>query len=167
VAFYSNHFGGSYALSDDRVATALTGQAMDPLDFPTAAWRAWDSGVRVFIEHGPRNLLTAALNRLLPRNEGVFLSLDVQGENSLTRAVKVAAELWARGVPVDLGRMRAALERSRAPQAPMNPLLDVAASLFAASLARTGTLDGAYHACLRETQGRFLEFLGLPPDEDL
>ncbi len=97
----------------------------------------------------------------------MFLSLDVQGENSLVRAVKVAAELWARGVPVDLDRLRAALERVQEPPVPVNPLLDVAASLFAASLARTGTLDGAYLACLRETEGRFLEFLGQPADEGL
>ena len=97
----------------------------------------------------------------------MFLALDVQGENSLVRAVKVAAELWARGVPVHLDRLRDALEQSREPQAPVNPLLDVAASLFAASLARTGTLDSAYLACMRETQGRFRDFLGLPADEEL
>jgi len=167
VEFYSHHFGGRYRLDDERTAEALTGQAMDPLDFPSAAWRAWDSGVRVFIEHGPRNLLTSALSRILPKREGVFLALDVQGENALVRAVKVAAELWSRGVLVDLDRLRAALEQSQEPQAPVNPLLDVAASLFAESLARTGTLDGAYLACLRETQGRFLAFLGLPADEEM
>lgn len=162
IEFYSHYFGGPYSLSEDRVAEALTGQAMDPLDFPTSAWRAWNSGVRVFIEHGPRNQLCTALARILPRTEGVFLSMDVQGENSLTRAVKVAAELWARGVPVDLGRLQAALGGRRPPPAPVNPLLDVAASLFAASLARSGTLDEAYRTCLRQTQGRFLEVLGMP-----
>jgi len=167
VEFYSHHYGGRYGLDDERTAEAITGQAMEPLDFPTAAWRAWDSGVRVFIEHGPRNLLTSALARILPKREGVFLSLDVQGENSLVRAVKVAAELWARSVPVDLDRLRAALEQVQEPPVAVNPLLDVAASLFAASLARTGTLDGAYMACLRETHGRFLEFLGQPADEGL
>jgi len=167
IEFYSHHFGGSYALSEDRVAEALTGQAMDPLDFPAAAWRAWDSGVRVFIEHGPRNQLTTALARVLPRAEGVFLALDVQGENSLIRAVKVAAELWTRGVAVDLDRLRAALGGRQPPPAPVNPLLDVAASLFAASLARTGSLDAAYRACLSRTQGRFLDFLGMPQGGEL
>ena len=57
VEFYSHHFGGRYGLDDERTAEALTGQAMDALDFPTAAWWAWDSGVRVFLEHGPGNLL--------------------------------------------------------------------------------------------------------------
>ena len=165
VAFYSNHFGAAYDLSADRVAEALTGQVTAPLDFPTAAWRAWDSGVRVFIEHGPRNLLTSALSRLLPRKEGVFLALDVQGENALNRALRVAAELWCRGLPVDLARLRAALGHKQAKARPADPLLDVAASLFAASLERTGSLDGAYRACVRETGGRFLEFLGLPPDQ--
>jgi len=167
IEFYSHHFGNTYALRDDRVAAALTEQLLEPLDFPTAAWRAWDSGVRIFIEHGPRNLLTTALTRLLPRQEGVFLALDVQGENPLTRAVKVAAELWCRGVPVDLGRLQAALDQCRLTRPSADPLLEVAASLFAASLERTGTLDGAYRACLHQTGGRFLEFLGMPAEEGL
>jgi malonyl CoA-acyl carrier protein transacylase len=166
VAFYSNHFGGAYEPTEERVAEALTGQAMAPLDFPAAAWRAWDSGVRVFIEHGPRNLLTSALMRILPRQEGVFLSLDLQGENSFNRAVKVAAELWCRGVPVDLARLQAALGQAQDQPGPVDPMLDVAASLFAASLERTGTLDEACQACLRQTRGRFLELLGQPPEQD-
>ncbi|MDR3673111.1 MAG: hypothetical protein P4L36_19860 [Holophaga sp.] len=166
VAFYSHHFGAPYPLNADRVAEALTGQILDSLDFPTSAWRAWDSGVRVFIEHGPRNLLTSALMRVLPRKEGVFLAMDIQGENALHRSVKVAAELWCRGLPVDLGRMRAALGQNQVKPRPVDPLLDVAASLFAASLERTGSLEGAYQTCVRETGGRFLEFLGLPPDRE-
>jgi len=118
VAFYSNHFGGAYEPTEDRVAEALAGQATAPLDFPAAAWRAWDSGVRVFIEHGPRNVLTSALMRILPRQEGVFLSMDLQGENSLHRALKVAAELWCRGVPVDLARLQAALGQAQDPPWP-------------------------------------------------
>jgi hypothetical protein len=43
----------------------------------------------------------------------------------------------------------------------------VAASLFAASLERNDSLHGAYQACVRNTRGRFLEFLGHPPEEEL
>jgi len=164
IEFHSHHFGGGYPLSDEQVAVALTGQSLEPLDFPAAAWKVWNSGVRIFIEHGPRNLLSAALARTLPKGEGLFLALDVQGENPLQRAVKVAAELWARGVAVDLECLRTLVDQDSPARAPVNPLLDVAASLFAASLACTGSLDGAYQACLRETQGRFLEFLGQAPE---
>jgi len=163
--FHSAFFGGPYEPGDDRTAEALTGQALAPLDFPAAAWRAWDRGARVFIEHGPRSLLTSALMRTLPRREGVFLAMDVQGESSLLRAFKVAAELWCRGLPVDLTRLNAAMGAGPAPPPPVDLHLEVAASLFAASLAKTGTLDGAYQACLRSTQGRFLEVMGLPPGD--
>jgi len=168
IEFHSSHFGGPYELTPERVAESLTEQALASQDFPAVVWRAWDSGVRVFVEHGPRNLLTSAMRRLLPKDEGLFLALDVQGENGLVRAVKVAAELWCRGVPVDLGRLETALgQRLPAPPAPPAPLLDVAASLFAASLERNDSLHGAYQACVRNTRGRFLEFLGHPPEEEL
>ncbi len=162
IEFHSAHFRGAYDLSDDRTAMAITGQAMMPVDFPEMAWRAWDAGVRIFIEHGPRSLLTSALMRILPRREGVFLAMDVQGENALLKAVKVAAELWCRGVAVDLARLVAALDSCPAAPPPVDLHLEVAASLFAASLARTGSLDRAYQACLLDTQGRILEFMGLP-----
>jgi hypothetical protein len=144
----------------------MAAQAATMVDFPAAAWRAWDAGARIFIEHGPRSLLTSALMRVLPRREGVFLALDVLGENSFLRALKVTAELWCRGVPVDLARLEAALGCAPAAASQADLHLEVAASLFAASLLRTGSLDGAYQACLRDTGGRFLEVLGQPPGKD-
>lgn len=165
LQFLSTHFRGAYPPSPDRCAESMAAQAAAMVDFPAAAWRAWDSGARVFIEHGPRSLLSAALMRVLPRREGVFLALDTLGENGFLRALKVAAELWCRGVPVDLDRLATALGRQPAAEPGPNLHLEVAASLFAASLQRTGSLERAYRACLRDTGGRFLEVLGQPPGE--
>jgi acyl transferase domain-containing protein len=107
IEFHSGHLGGPYPLSADRVADALTGAILHPQDFPAMAARAWDRGVRVFVEHGPRNLLTSALKRMLPAEQSLCLALDSPGEPGLLRAVRVAAELWCRGVPVDLERLAA------------------------------------------------------------
>ena len=166
IQFHSTYHQGAYQPSPERTAAGMADQAAERVDFPAAAWRAWDSGARVFIEHGPRSLLTSALMRVLPRREGLFLAMDVLGENSFLRALKVAAELWCRGVPVDLGRLGAALGRcpASAPRADLH--LEVAASLFAASLQRTGSLEGAYQACLLDTGGRFLEVLGQSPGKE-
>lgn len=166
IQFHSTHFQGAYQPGPDRSAEAMAAQAAAMVDFPAAAWRAWDAGVRIFIEHGPRSLLSSALMRVLPRREGVFLALDVLGENSFLRALKVAAELWCRGVPVDLPRLEAALGCCSAAASRADLHLEVAASLFAASLQRTGSLEGAYQACLRDTGGRFLEVLGIPPGKE-
>jgi malonyl CoA-acyl carrier protein transacylase len=166
IQFHSTHHQGAYLPGPDRSAEAMASQAAARVDVPAAAWQAWDAGARIFIEHGPRSLLTSALARVLPRREGAFLALDVLGENSFLRALKVAAELWCRGVPVDLAGLEAALGccPGATPRADLH--LEVAASLFAASLRRTGSLAEAYRACLRDTQGRFLEVLGLSPGED-
>jgi malonyl CoA-acyl carrier protein transacylase len=167
VEFHSSFFGGPIEWSEERVAAALAGQFLGPLDFRIMAQRAWDDGVRVFLEHGPRDVLTSALKRLLPEGEGLFVALDAQGEPSLQRAVRVAAELWSRGVTVDLDRLESALGQTRLPAPLEDPRLDAAASLFAASLKRTGSLTGAYLDCIRGTQGRFLELLGWPGGEGL
>ena len=53
VRFYTNATLSSYGADAERVADALTGQAMDTVDFPALIERAWDDGVRVFLEHGP------------------------------------------------------------------------------------------------------------------
>ena len=55
VRFYTHSTLSSYEASADAIADALTGQAMQTVDFPALIRKAWEDGVRVFIEHGPQS----------------------------------------------------------------------------------------------------------------
>src|SRR6185436_10035804 len=56
VRFYTAAHDHTYEPDAESAADALTGQAMTTLDFRRVILRAWSDGVRVFVEHGPRNL---------------------------------------------------------------------------------------------------------------
>jgi acyl transferase domain-containing protein/3-hydroxymyristoyl/3-hydroxydecanoyl-(acyl carrier protein) dehydratase/1-acyl-sn-glycerol-3-phosphate acyltransferase len=106
IRFYSNHFGGVFVPTEQSVAEALTGQALKTIDFPKIVNQAWEDGVRVFVEHGPRNGLSTAIGEILADREHLAVPLDRPGVPALTQAFRAAAQLWCAGQDVDLERLR-------------------------------------------------------------
>ena len=102
VRFYSNYFGGSYSLTKDSVAEALTGQALGTVDFPRMIQKAWQDGVRIFIEHGPRGNLSSAIDTILEGRPHCAIPFDKTGVNSLLQVHYSVAELWCAGAEVNL-----------------------------------------------------------------
>lgn len=102
VRFYSNYLGRTYEkLDSDSIADALTGQALETVDFPRIVRKAWEDGVRIFIEHGPRDQLTTAIKKILKGKPHLALALD-SPQSPIRQIYRVAAELWAAGVDLDL-----------------------------------------------------------------
>jgi len=104
--FYQLATGRSYPLSRSAIAEALTAQALGTLDFPRAIEQAWQDGVRIFLEHGPRGSCTAWIRKILGDREHLAISLDLPGADSLTQAMHVAAQLTAAGIHVDTAKLR-------------------------------------------------------------
>ncbi len=105
IKFYSNYFGKSYQTNTENVSEALTGQALQTIDFPKIIRQAWEDGVRIFIEHGPRNSLSLAIKEILPKEDYLTVSLDVPGKSSLKQGFEVAAKLWCAGVTLDIDKL--------------------------------------------------------------
>lgn len=101
VRFYTHATCAAYALSDDAVADALTAQASGTVDFPRLIERAWQDGVRVFLEHGPQGGCSRWIQRILGEREHLAVPLDLAGASSLRQAANAAAELLAAGLAVD------------------------------------------------------------------
>ncbi|MFT3926479.1 MAG: beta-ketoacyl synthase N-terminal-like domain-containing protein [Myxococcales bacterium] len=111
VRFYTHATCASYVADTGSVADALTGQAMNTVDFPALIERAWADGVRVFVEHGPHAGCTKWIGQILGEREHLAISLDSYGRSSLLHAVEAAAQLFVAGVEIDLtllhGRLHA------------------------------------------------------------
>jgi acyl transferase domain-containing protein/3-hydroxymyristoyl/3-hydroxydecanoyl-(acyl carrier protein) dehydratase len=105
VRFYTHATRSSYALSDDAVADALTGQAMNTVDFPALVARAYADGVRVFIEHGPHAGCTRWTDDVLGERPHLAVALDRYGQSSLLQVCESVARLVAAGVPMDHGAL--------------------------------------------------------------
>ena len=65
VRFYTNAWNRAYVPTRESAADAITQQAIDPVDFPKTIEQAYADGVRIFIEHGPRAIVTGAIGRIL------------------------------------------------------------------------------------------------------
>ncbi|HEY1721600.1 MAG TPA: beta-ketoacyl synthase N-terminal-like domain-containing protein [Magnetospirillaceae bacterium] len=118
VRFYGNAHGEAYAVSSTAVAEALLLQAVRMVDFPQTIRRAWDDGVRIFIEHGPRALCSRWIGETLAGRPHVAIALDAGGGNALRSALKATARLIVAGVPVNLEKMRALLARPQQRETP-------------------------------------------------
>jgi acyl transferase domain-containing protein/3-hydroxymyristoyl/3-hydroxydecanoyl-(acyl carrier protein) dehydratase len=102
VRFYTHATLSSYEASTAACADALTGQAVNAVDFPALIERAWADGVRVFIEHGPHAGCTKWIDEILGEREHLAVALDRYGTSSLQQALEGAARLFAAGIPVDV-----------------------------------------------------------------
>ena len=109
VRFYTHSTLGSYEATTETVANALTGQAMNRVNFPALVEKAYADGVRVFIEHGPHAGCTKWISDTLGDREHLAIALDRFGHSSLFQGIECAAKLFAAGVPVSLAAITAAL----------------------------------------------------------
>jgi acyl transferase domain-containing protein/3-hydroxymyristoyl/3-hydroxydecanoyl-(acyl carrier protein) dehydratase/1-acyl-sn-glycerol-3-phosphate acyltransferase len=105
VRFYSAGAKQAYTAGTDdasslRAAQAITGQAVDTLDFPRVIERAYADGVRVFVEHGPRGLCCRWIQRILGAREHLVVALDSAGQQPVRQLMTAVATLIAAGVPV-------------------------------------------------------------------
>ena len=102
VRFYSNGTNASCRLEEDSIADALLRQGLETVDFPATILRAWQDGVRVFVEHGPRGLCGDWIGQILHGREHLAVSLDRMEEPGDWQALDTAAQLAAAGISVDL-----------------------------------------------------------------
>ncbi|MFB3078398.1 MAG: hypothetical protein ACE1Y4_10365, partial [Lysobacterales bacterium] len=121
IRFYSNYLDGVYTPTDESVADALTGQALQTIDFPKIIEAAWNDGVRIFIEHGPRNSLACAIGDILGDRQHLAVSLDHSAVPSMTQLYRAVATLWCAGVEVDLSQITLAGTQSENSPVPTIP----------------------------------------------
>lgn len=106
VRFYSNHFEHSYVPNAELAAEALTGNALNTIDFPRIIERAYADGVRVFVEHGPRGLLSKWVAQILGDREHCAVRFDAPGE-SLSVSRDAVARMLVHGIALDYSRFAA------------------------------------------------------------
>ena len=84
LKLYSNASNHAYAVNSDSVADALTCQAFEAVNFPRTIQQMWDDGVRIFVEHGPRQGLSQAVAQTLKGRDFIAVAYDSPGANGYT-----------------------------------------------------------------------------------
>ncbi|SBS75542.1 Beta-ketoacyl-acyl-carrier-protein synthase I., 3-hydroxydecanoyl-(Acyl-carrier-protein) dehydratase [uncultured Mycobacterium sp.] len=111
IRFYTNAVNRAYVPTREAAAEAITRQALEPIDFPATVLQAWEDGVRVFVEHGPRAILTAAVSKILGDRPHLAVALDPQERRGLRALAESVGRLWVHGLPVDIGAFDARIQQ--------------------------------------------------------
>ena len=95
IRFYSEYFNGPYTLSAKKVADALTFMGLNRLDFRKVIHKAYEDGVRVFVEQGPMDIMTRFVSTILKDKPHMVIPFDTFGVDSLLQLQKSISQLWA------------------------------------------------------------------------
>ncbi|MEJ2166972.1 MAG: hypothetical protein P8X90_15695 [Desulfobacterales bacterium] len=122
IRFYSCALGRAYDLTSDKAANSILNQALHGFNFTTTVNRAYQDGVRIFLELGPNSSCTRMINNILQDRPHLALSACVQAEQDYFTVVKVLGSLIAERVPVDLEKLYG---RSAYPPALLEPAAEI------------------------------------------
>ncbi|PND54886.1 beta keto-acyl synthase [Mycobacterium sp. ENV421] len=118
IRFYTNAVNRAYVPTREAAAEAITRQALEPIDFPATILQAWEDGVRIFVEHGPRSILTGAVGKILDDRPHLAVALDPQERRGLRALAESVSKLWVHGLPVDIEAFEARIRQLREQRGP-------------------------------------------------
>lgn len=102
IDFYSTAWGRPYPLTRESAAEAIVAQAVGTIDFPAVIRRAYDDGVRLFVEIGPGASCTRMIDDILKDRPIVTRSATPATVNPIGAFLELLATLIAHRVAVDL-----------------------------------------------------------------
>jgi acyl transferase domain-containing protein/3-hydroxymyristoyl/3-hydroxydecanoyl-(acyl carrier protein) dehydratase len=101
IRFYSGNWGEAYPVDQDRAADSITANAVSGLDFPRTIRRAWDDGVRHFIEVGPGASCSRMIAAILGDRPHTAVSMSNANGNERNALLRVLATAIAHRIPID------------------------------------------------------------------
>ncbi len=118
--YYSCATTGWYSPTPGAVADALAAQLVGTADFAGTVRRAWEDGVRVFVELGPKGLCANWVRQVLGEREHLAVALDAPGVGGIRQLLRAVAGLTAAGVRMDVPALLDRLVRP--PLHPVRPV---------------------------------------------
>ncbi len=102
VRFYGGHAGNAYELTPETAADSILSHALHGFDFPALIRRAYEDGVRLFVEVGPRGSCSRMIRKILGDRPHLARSASARGQGELAALLRLLAALLAEGVRPDL-----------------------------------------------------------------
>jgi len=101
VPVWSNTTAAPYPADAEGVRSHLARQIGSPVRFADQIEAMYASGVRVFVEVGPGQVLTGLTGRILGGRPHTAIACDRAGEPGVSQLLVALAELAVEGVPID------------------------------------------------------------------
>jgi PfaB family protein len=105
IRFYSCAWAQAYDLTRDNAADSILDQALEGFDFTRTIQQAYDDGIRVFIEMGPRASCTRMIKQILADSPHLAVAMGRSDGNEYLSVLRTLGGLIAEHVPIDLDRL--------------------------------------------------------------
>ena len=116
VAVFSNTLGARYPEDPKEIAELLASHLVRPVKFVDEIRAMYDEGARVFLEVGPKGVLTGLARQILDGKDARFIQID-SDRNGLVQLLQALAQLAAEGVAVDAAQLRRGRVKAAEPEA--------------------------------------------------
>ncbi|MDN3512805.1 MAG: SDR family NAD(P)-dependent oxidoreductase [Candidatus Brocadia sp.] len=105
VDVFSNTSALLYPQHPKEIIALLSDHLINPVKFADEIETMYNSGARIFIEVGPRNVLTGLTRQILDGRPYLAVALDAPGQAGVLHLHHALGQLAANGVHLDLGRL--------------------------------------------------------------
>ena len=116
VAVFSNTLGAQYPEDPKEIAELLASHLVRPVKFVNEIRAMYDEGARVFLEVGPKGVLTGLARQILDGKDARLIQID-SDRNGLVQLLQALAQLAAEGVAVDAAQLRRGRVKAAEPEA--------------------------------------------------
>ena len=105
VAVFSNTLGDRYPDDPQQIADLLASHLVRPVKFVDEIRAMYAEGARVFVEIGPKGVLTGLARQILEGREARFVQLDTADRPGILQLLHALAQLAVEGAPVDIAQL--------------------------------------------------------------
>ena len=104
AAVFSNTLGAQYPEDPQEIAALLASHLVRPVKFVDEIRAMYEQGARLFVEVGPKGVLTGLARQILEGKDARFIQID-SDRNGLVQFLHALAQLAVEGVPVDAAQL--------------------------------------------------------------
>lgn len=105
VPVFSNTTAGAYPDDPAAIAELLSDHLTNPVRWVAEVEAMYEAGARIFVEVGPRNVLTNLVGSILDGRPHLAVAVDQPGRPGVVQLLHCLAALIVEGVPVHLDRL--------------------------------------------------------------
>jgi acyl transferase domain-containing protein/NAD(P)H-dependent flavin oxidoreductase YrpB (nitropropane dioxygenase family)/NAD(P)-dependent dehydrogenase (short-subunit alcohol dehydrogenase family) len=102
---FSNTSAAPYPDDPQQIIALLADHLVKPVRFAAQVDAMYQAGARVFVEVGPRNVLTGLVAQVLGSRPHLAVACDVHGRPGLLQLQHAIGQLYAHGAQLDLGQL--------------------------------------------------------------
>ena len=105
VEVFSNTTAAPYPTESKGIVTILADHLVQPVNFLGQVEAMYQAGARIFVEVGPRNILTGLTEQILAERKYLAVASDIAGRSGFIQLLHLLSRLATHGVPIQLDRL--------------------------------------------------------------